>query len=51
VQADFRDGILTLTLPKVEQVRNRVVKINLGESTADAEKSIDTTAQTVNSQN
>jgi HSP20 family protein len=31
VQADYRDGILTLTLPKVEAVRNRVVKINLGE--------------------
>ncbi|MEI2577616.1 Hsp20/alpha crystallin family protein [Scytonema sp. PRP1] len=31
VQADYRDGILTLTLPKVEEVRNRVVKINLGE--------------------
>ncbi|MDM9381916.1 Hsp20/alpha crystallin family protein [Chlorogloeopsis sp. ULAP01] len=30
VQADFHDGILTLTLPKVEEVRNRVVKINLG---------------------
>ncbi|TBR61041.1 Hsp20/alpha crystallin family protein [Mastigocladus laminosus UU774] len=44
VQADFRDGILTLTLPKVEEVRNRVVKINLGEATAT--QSIDTTAQT-----
>lgn len=44
VQADFRDGILTLTLPKVEEVRNCVVKINLGEATAD--QSIDTTAQT-----
>ncbi|NMG06628.1 Hsp20/alpha crystallin family protein [Brasilonema sp. UFV-L1] len=31
VQADYHDGILTLTLPKVEEVRNRVVKINLGE--------------------
>ncbi|MFQ4141970.1 Hsp20/alpha crystallin family protein [Chlorogloeopsis sp. ULAP02] len=30
VQADFHDGILTLSLPKVEEVRNRVVKINLG---------------------
>jgi HSP20 family protein len=30
VQADFHDGILTLVLPKVEEVRNRVVKINLG---------------------
>lgn len=32
VQADFKDGILTLTLPKVTEARNRVVKINLGSS-------------------
>lgn len=29
--ADFKDGILTLTLPKDEKERNRVVKLNLGE--------------------
>lgn len=33
VQADFKDGILTLTLPKVTEVRNRVVKLNLAENT------------------
>ncbi|HEY9762897.1 MAG TPA: Hsp20/alpha crystallin family protein [Trichocoleus sp.] len=31
VQADFANGLLTLTLPKVVEVRNKVVKINLGE--------------------
>ncbi|MGE5655374.1 MAG: Hsp20/alpha crystallin family protein, partial [Actinomycetota bacterium] len=31
VQAEFKDGILTLTLPKVTEARNKVVKINLGE--------------------
>lgn len=31
VQAAFKDGILTLTLPKVTEARNKVVKINLGE--------------------
>ncbi len=29
--ANFCDGILTLTLPKSEEYRHRVVKINLGE--------------------
>jgi HSP20 family protein len=31
VQADYKDGILTLTLLKVAEARNKVVKINLGE--------------------
>lgn len=31
VQAEYKDGILTLTLPKVAKARNKVVKINLGE--------------------
>jgi HSP20 family protein len=30
VEADFSDGVLTLTLPKVEEAVNRVVKVNLG---------------------
>ncbi|GAB4212794.1 MAG: Hsp20/alpha crystallin family protein [Synechococcales cyanobacterium] len=30
VQAEYKDGILTLTLPKVEDEKNRVVKVNLG---------------------
>jgi HSP20 family protein len=32
VQAEFKNGILTLTLPKVEEVKNKVVKINLGDT-------------------
>lgn len=32
VQADFTNGILTLTLPKVVEARNKVVKINLAQS-------------------
>jgi HSP20 family protein len=31
VQADYKDGILMLTLPKVTEARNKVVKINLAE--------------------
>lgn len=34
VQAQFKDGILTLTLPKVIEARNQVVKINLADNTA-----------------
>lgn len=42
VQAEFANGILTLTLPKAEEVKNRVVKIDLGtptQPTLEAEKS------------
>lgn len=31
VKADFTNGVLTLTLPKVEAAKNRVVKLNLAE--------------------
>lgn len=31
VTADYSDGILTLTLPKVEEVKNKVFKVNLAE--------------------
>jgi HSP20 family protein len=31
VQAEYKDGILTLTLPKVTEARNKVVKINLAQ--------------------
>lgn len=31
VSAEYKDGILTLILPKLEKERNRVFKINLGE--------------------
>jgi len=30
VQAEFKNGILTLTLPKAEEVRRKVFKVNLG---------------------
>ena len=33
VTADYKDGILELTLPKSEAERNKVVKVNLGEAT------------------
>ena len=29
VTADYKDGILNLTLPKTEQEKNKVVKVNL----------------------
>lgn len=34
VQAEYKDGILNLTLPKTEQEKNKVVKVNLGQSAA-----------------
>jgi HSP20 family protein len=34
VEANFKDGILTLTLPKVETAQRRVVKIDLGNTPA-----------------
>jgi len=30
VEAEYKDGILNLTMPKVEQEQNKVVKVNLG---------------------
>lgn len=30
VKADYKDGILTLTLPKAEEEKNKIVKVNLG---------------------
>lgn len=30
VQADYKDGVLNLNLPKVEAEKNKVVKVNLG---------------------
>jgi HSP20 family protein len=49
VQADYRDGILTLTLPKVDEVRNRVVKINLGGQSSASDKTLEASSTTVNS--
>ncbi|BAZ10333.1 heat shock protein Hsp20 [Calothrix sp. NIES-4071] len=34
VKADFKDGILNLTLPKAEAEKNKVVKVNLEQSVA-----------------
>ncbi|MHC5819131.1 MAG: Hsp20/alpha crystallin family protein [Nostoc sp.] len=34
VTADYKDGILNLTLPKSEQEKNKVVKVNLGQPAA-----------------
>jgi HSP20 family protein len=36
VKVEFSNGILTLTLPKLEAAKKRVVKINLTESSATA---------------
>ncbi|MGD1918074.1 MAG: Hsp20/alpha crystallin family protein, partial [Pleurocapsa sp.] len=30
VNAEYKDGILNLTLPKAEEEKNKVVKVNLG---------------------
>ncbi|QLE51910.1 Hsp20/alpha crystallin family protein [Nostoc sp. C057] len=32
VKADYKDGILNLTLPKAEEEKNKVVKVNLASS-------------------
>jgi HSP20 family protein len=37
VKADFKDGILTLTMPKVEAEKPKVVKLNLAEATSHVE--------------
>jgi HSP20 family protein len=34
VTADYKDGILNLTLPKTEQEKHKVVKVNLEQSAA-----------------
>lgn len=37
VQAQFKDGILTLTLPKVTEARRQVVKVNLADTNTTTE--------------
>ncbi len=32
VSAEYKDGILNLTLPKSEEEKNKVVKVNIGEA-------------------
>ncbi len=34
VTAEYKDGILNLTLPKAEEEKNKVVKVSLPEATA-----------------
>jgi HSP20 family protein len=34
VKADYKDGILNMTLPKKEEEKNKVVKVNLEQATA-----------------
>ncbi|ARV62884.1 heat-shock protein [Nostocales cyanobacterium HT-58-2] len=34
ITAEYKDGILNLTLPKTEQEKNKVVKVNLDQSAA-----------------
>jgi HSP20 family protein len=34
VTAEYKDGILNLTLPKAEEEKNKVVKVNLEQATA-----------------
>ncbi|HEY9600470.1 MAG TPA: Hsp20 family protein [Allocoleopsis sp.] len=34
VQAEYKDGILNLTLPKAEEEKNKVVKVNLDQTAA-----------------
>jgi HSP20 family protein len=34
VQAEYKDGILSLTLPKSEEEKNKVVKVNLEQAAA-----------------
>ena len=36
VKAEYKDGILHLTLPKAEEEKNKVVKVNLLDKAADA---------------
>lgn len=44
VQAEFKNGILTLTLPKVAEARHKVVKVNLTDATNPAPEATATPA-------
>lgn len=46
VSAEFKDGILTLTLPKVVDVRRKVVKVNLTDVAASPDAANETPAPT-----
>ncbi|NJN87126.1 MAG: Hsp20/alpha crystallin family protein, partial [Leptolyngbyaceae cyanobacterium SL_7_1] len=46
ISADYKDGVLMLTLPKAAEARNKVVKVSLGGTTeAPALDSTDAAAQ------
>ncbi|MEC4893793.1 MAG: Hsp20/alpha crystallin family protein [Oscillatoria sp. PMC 1051.18] len=47
VQADFTNGILTLTLPKLTAVKNQVVKVNITAAT-DSQANLTATEETAN---
>ncbi|MBW4682730.1 MAG: Hsp20/alpha crystallin family protein [Microcoleus vaginatus WJT46-NPBG5] len=55
VQAEFKNGILTLTLPKVEEAQRRAVRINLGDSStiasADSSKTLEASGEQLNGHN
>jgi HSP20 family protein len=46
VKADFKNGVLTLTMPKVAEARRTVVKLNLADSTDNATKELNAQAAT-----
>lgn len=48
VQAEFKNGILTLTLPKVSEARNQVVKINLVDTNSQTDATQANQAQEAN---
>ena len=39
VQSDYKDGILTLSLPKAEEEKNKVVKVNVARNNSDSSQS------------
>lgn len=45
VQAEFKNGVLTLTLPKVTEARRKVVKVNITDHTAAQEPSVNNQAE------
>ncbi|KOP24763.1 hypothetical protein AMR41_19275 [Hapalosiphon sp. MRB220] len=45
VQAEYKNGILTLTLPKVAEARQKVVKINLADNTTEPVAEVATTEE------
>jgi len=50
VQAEFKNGVLTLTMPKAEEARRRVVRIDMGSdrqaiSAADSARTVDVSSQ------